>query len=299
MEFNNNPNESNLNKIYALLNSAFRSSFSPTMQYEFRNLFRKGNLNHVYFASEGDEIASHLAYNTVELVTGGEVYKIAFLGAVATSEKFRKRGIATTLLKMAENSMIGENVDLCIISGDLPIYKDNGYESFGKSFRFNIRESENRFEMKPYSNRDFFCVQRIYGEEKIRFNRSESDFKELIETYETVKRIGESSLKIAQIGQTYLSEENDIYFTLRGNFSSVLEYSGNREAVLTALEMNCHENHRELRLDVPENDHEFLQALEKRGYSCSEQFSLPPFHTMKDFSSRGIPQIPLPGLNFV
>jgi len=293
------PDFSDLEKIYKLINDVFRSEFSPTMQYEFSNLFSEYNLDNIFYSKENEIVVSHLAYFPADLHTETGNYKLAFLGAVATHEDFRKMGLASQLLNKAEEKMKDEKTDFCIISGDLPLYIKNGYVKTGKTFSFKIKSLKNDIETIRYNDKYINDILNIYANEKIKFRRSKDFFLNSLGTLDILNLKGEKSLKISQIGLTFLDKNKSCYFVMRGNSKSVLEYAGERNLLLKSLECFCYENNKEIILEIPESDDYFLTVMYNNRYKPEEVHSFPPFHTVKSFNGKILPKMPLPGLNFV
>lgn len=145
------------------------------MADEFPYLYAPANARHWYLAQEGGEVVAIVGAMVWTVILGGAPVLLASVGSVATDEHYRRRGLATRLLHLAESSLREEGVRLLLISGDRPMYLRFGarpvgavdwYElpkAFSKPRSFAVREID--------PARDGAVVARLYRSRSTRFIR--------------------------------------------------------------------------------------------------------------------------------
>ncbi len=127
----------------------------------------------------------------IEIEAYENVFKGAYLYAVATLPEFRGRGIAANILKFAENHCIGNGYDfLCLIPQKeslFEFYKKFGFEKglYVSNARLNILECEaSGFSVVKSS--DYTAALKIYNSNPcLKLTRSADDFLKIQRVYNT------------------------------------------------------------------------------------------------------------------
>jgi predicted N-acetyltransferase YhbS len=296
-------------QVFSVINQVFRSKYDPTMQLEFPLLFDLKNLARVFVAVEEGRVVSHLAYQRTDYLSEGRRVCVGFLGAVATLPEHRGSGIASRLLEMAEEAMHQEGVDLCLISGNRPLYLRQGYEERGVTYEYPLTAQNKSPEVRVrvYTEADLDTVLELYAGEQKLFRREPEDFRRLLDVNPTLKAQGPRSIPISQIGPTFLvyDQETPIaYFILRGSEKYPIEYAGDRLGVLRGLQTLITETGRPSFIWVPQSDDVMLRLLEREGYQIQTRYHFPPYFTAKVLNAAACDEnvwlgMPLPGINYV
>ena len=96
--------------------------------------------NEIYVMEDGGEIVSMLHLNPYQMRIGDSVYQTHYIVAVATDEKYRKRGYMTTLLNHTLNIMKDRNEPFTfLMPAAEAIYKPFGFEFIYTQSRVEIR----------------------------------------------------------------------------------------------------------------------------------------------------------------
>lgn len=161
-----------------------KSIFKPNMAEQFTLLFSKANWKHMFIAIDDGNIVSLVNYYSSLIRIGAVQIKAASIGSVCTNPEYRGRKLASRLLRLAEEQMSRENIQLMIISGAGGIYAEIGASLAGNDYEYLI-ESENleadpAYEIKKYLPDDFHKIKAIYEKEPIRYERTEDEFKSLL-----------------------------------------------------------------------------------------------------------------------
>jgi GNAT superfamily N-acetyltransferase len=156
------------------------SVFSPTMPDKYPFLLSESNLDHMFIALEGDQVVGVITYYVDDLLLGLVKLKLASIGAVSTHPAFRGRGIASTLLLLAEKKMMEEEIDVIVISGDLHIYKQFGADHLSLLARFDLPKVLSEMTITPYQDKDLDAYYEMYCQQAFRYERTKNEFKTLV-----------------------------------------------------------------------------------------------------------------------
>ena len=124
-----------LASITELADAVFMQGRSGAMGDLFPRLFHERNLENLFVFAEAGRVVSHVGMvQRGARIAGCELY-VACMGAVATYEEFRGRGLASQLVQAALDKARADGVDLMLISGDRTLYRRIGAFPVGRDFR--------------------------------------------------------------------------------------------------------------------------------------------------------------------
>lgn len=156
-------------------------TFKPPMFEEFPLLLGKDNMKHMWIAIDNEEVVAVVNFYVTPVILDGATISVASIGAVATAESHRGRGLSTQLLHAAEKQMKLEGVDLILISGDLPHYRRFGADPIGVMVKYQIAKKPSSITRMPYNNTVLTTLYTQYNHLKYRFYRSQTEMGQLIE----------------------------------------------------------------------------------------------------------------------
>ncbi len=120
-----------MGQVSDVADRVFRSARPGHMADEFPHLYDGQNACHWWIAEEAGHIVSIVGAMVWTAVLGGAPVVMASVGSVATDADFRRQGISTRLLLLAESCLRDEGVRLLLISGDGPLYLRFGARPVG------------------------------------------------------------------------------------------------------------------------------------------------------------------------
>ncbi|MBU1144869.1 MAG: GNAT family N-acetyltransferase [Firmicutes bacterium] len=215
-----------------------KSVFKENMEEQFPLLLGKTNLERMFVCVKDKEVVSLVNYYPAHVKLNESHITVGSIGSVCTHQNFRGQKMASTLLILAENQMLKEQIRIAIISGEGGIYHKMGATVVGDVDAFILNKSSveafSHYSLLEYQEKYLKELLSIYNQETIRFVRSESEFSLLI------------------LGQTYpdtfatypnlLIFENEtlvayIIFEMKNNLKSLLvkEYGGSRQAIVETI----------------------------------------------------------------
>ncbi|HAX03163.1 MAG: hypothetical protein A2Y45_07000 [Tenericutes bacterium GWC2_34_14] len=211
--------------------------FKPNMKEQFIRLFHEQNIKHIFVAEDNLHLVSALNYYVSTIKSNRGLFKIASIGAVCTLEAYRGQGITSSLLTMAEEVMIEENIDFCIISGRRGLYQRFGARDVGSIDRYTYNPSskvQKTCGLRPFQEVDEDLMYQIYEKEPIQYLRSKDEFHDLL--------IAQTYPDTYQTYPIYLIEYEgkiEAYVILIDHHDKkelgIKEYAGNRKCIINAL----------------------------------------------------------------
>ncbi len=225
-----------------------------------------------------------------DMIIYGSKLRIGYIGSVCTHPDHRGRGLAGTVLSATINRFHENNVDFILISGDRRLYRDAGSRVVGGLNRFiikksdtsNIQESAVTFEIAK--EKDIKILSAIYEKENLRLVRPLSD-------YEIVLNYGHCAGKPVEfflISSNYLPVAYILITkSLRdGNrfFKRVVEYAGNREAIVLALKKMVDDAPEDTEIEIDIQNGDFLDKLMDWQNIYNEPITKPGTFCIIDFA---------------
>lgn len=102
--------------------------------------------NEIYVIEDGDDIVSMLHLNPYKMRVGNQIYQTHYIVAVATDERYRKRGLMRQLLTHAMQVMAGREEPFAfLMPASEAIYKPFGFE-------FVYEQKQGRVKGKQYTD---------------------------------------------------------------------------------------------------------------------------------------------------
>lgn len=159
-----------------------KSIFKENMAEQFLRLFAKENKDRMFIAADDEgTVKSMLCYYPSTVRLGGAMIRVGCIGSVCTNAQYRGKGLASTLLKNAYRKMEEERICVSVISGGGGIYEASGATLTGAMME--CRASEGRQDeavsIRSITERDFSWMTAMNQAETVRFDRDESEFKDL------------------------------------------------------------------------------------------------------------------------
>lgn len=177
-------NPEDMSAVCELSDQVFRAQRGGHMADEFPHLYHPNNAHHWYIARDGDAIVGIVGAMTWPVVIAGAATRAASIGSVATDPRYRGRGLATTLLQLAEQSLVAESVRLMLISGDRELYGRFGARAIGAVCWYHGDRSDApdpRYDVRPIDPVDDAPqVARLYQSRSTRFVRSLAELRTLL-----------------------------------------------------------------------------------------------------------------------
>jgi len=161
-----------------------RSVFKDNMAEQFAVLFGEQNVGRMFVAVDDARVVAMVNYHFTPVLIGPSTINVASVGSVCTDPAYRGRGLASRLLRLAEEKMIAEGVHVVVISGEGGIYA-----AFGSGFAGDMREASVPLDRLPprgsvatvpYDASYFPAVRRLYDADAVRFVRKDDEFRMLV-----------------------------------------------------------------------------------------------------------------------
>lgn len=233
-----------LDSCLDLVNRVFRTAGkkAPTMRQEFPLLFAPENLDRLRVFVDQGRVVCHVGvlYQTIRI--GACTLPVANIGAVCTEPDLRGKGLATTALESAMETMRRDGRVLMLVSGSRSLYARLGCAAVGRRLTFRARAqdlarlADSAFTVRRRGEGDVAEMIRLHQAELRRYERTESTLRILLPAYEDhgstaaiVERPGErpAAYLVVRHGGPMLWAEPGV--------GRVLEYAGDRQAVAGAL----------------------------------------------------------------
>ncbi len=148
------------------------------MADEFPYLYDHANAHHWYIAVQESAVVSMIGAMVWPATIAGAKTSVASMGSVATDPQWRRKGLSSHLLKLAQDCLVKERVRVALISGDLPLYWRFGARPIGR-VRWYALDPSSSFAGKPSwfvrnidDQADALIVARLYQSRATRFSRT-------------------------------------------------------------------------------------------------------------------------------
>jgi len=225
-----------------------KSVFKENMAEQFTLLFDETNWNHMFIAIDESEIVSLVNYYPSFVRIGECLIKIASIGSVCTKPDFRGQKLATRLLKLAEQQMLKEDIDLVVISGSGGLYTDFGASLAGNVYEYCIENAQlldsEDIKIVLYDKSKLDDLVLIQNQEDIRYLRSRSEFDVLLtaQTYPDTF----ASYPIYLVEKENQSVAYIVGFLpIEGQEFGIKEFAGDRNSIVKAFKLLTKIHHRD------------------------------------------------------
>ncbi|MCY0881376.1 MAG: GNAT family N-acetyltransferase [Firmicutes bacterium] len=212
------------------------------MAEEFPHLYAASNASHWFIAQDRGVIIGAIGSLIWPAMIAGFSTVAAGIGSVATDPHYRRQGVATRLLRLAEHTLKKEGVRLMLISGDLPVYRHFGARPIGRVqwhvLPSSISAASPIYHVRPIDTAcDIPAIARLYQTRSTRWIRRIDEWRMMLKT-QPVTQV-ECGTKIAQIvcrNNTPVSYLIVNHRPFHGRAASRLsEWAGDPSGVLYAL----------------------------------------------------------------
>lgn len=121
-----------------LVDTVFTSGKPGAMFAGFPRLFCESNWDNLWVHADGETVVSHVGMMVRWASLAGCTVRVACVGAVATFESHRGRGLATELFAAAQSKALAEGVDFLLISGGRGLYRRAGAAEVGCDYNVEV-----------------------------------------------------------------------------------------------------------------------------------------------------------------
>ncbi|MBM3263578.1 MAG: GNAT family N-acetyltransferase [candidate division Zixibacteria bacterium] len=195
MEGPRSPAPHEMDSLYDLVNTVFRSGSAGRMENQYPLLFTEENRDHLFVVTDAGRVVAHVGAFTRDISVLGCTLKTMSIGAVATLESYRGAGLATRLMETAIRTGRAEGSSLMLISGSRGLYRRLGTTRAGRYVVFTASRSvlpSGPVEIAPATETDLPALVRLYAHEPVRYIRSVTDFQGALCANWIVDRAGET-----------------------------------------------------------------------------------------------------------
>jgi predicted N-acetyltransferase YhbS len=175
---------SEFESLCTLNNTVFRPNGSGRMELQYPLLFAEDNFDNLLVMVDDGRVVSHVGTLTRDISILGHQLRTISIGAVATYEAYRGRGLATALMDAAIQKGKAEGSALMLISGARGLYQRLGATSAGQYVCYSVPRdalSDGHVKFTLAEDRDLPALIRIYAHEPSRYVRSTKDFQTCVQ----------------------------------------------------------------------------------------------------------------------
>ncbi len=173
-----------LGSIAELADAVFMSGRTGIMGDLFPRLFHRDNLENLFVFSEAGRVVCHVGMIERRARIAACELQVACMGAVATHETCRGRGMASQLVLAALDKARADGVDVVLISGDRTLYRRVGAFPVGCDFqcvadaRVLERAHDPRLRVRGAFPGDLSACSAAYDAKPVRFVRPMREWKD-------------------------------------------------------------------------------------------------------------------------
>ncbi len=249
--------------LCTLVNTVFRSDGAGHMEDQYPLLFASENFDQLFVMVDDGVVVSHVGALTRDISVLGCRMSTMSIGAVATYESHRGRGLATQLMEEAVRKAVEQDAVLMPISGGRGLYTRLGAKRIGQYAIYTIprdtlpagngatpgddvptgegpaagETAVGDSDIRPADAEDLHEMTRLYAEEPSRYVRSTADFRKAVDAAWICDRDGETvvirkegrSVAYAGIQKRRPDREDE------ARRARLAEIAGSRSALLRAL----------------------------------------------------------------
>ena len=174
-------------EVINLINEVFRTTHGhkPTMMEEFPLLLNKQNIENMTIIKEDNQIVSGVNFVMSIVEIENSKLDIASIGAVCTKKGYEHRGYSSEILDHVEEKIIDKGADIMLISGDRSLYtrrKCSKVKNFNKVKIQPLCILTDVISILDYEEKYLDEMYDLYNESSIKYVRSKSDFKTLLQS---------------------------------------------------------------------------------------------------------------------
>ena len=184
-----------------LVNTVFRGDGVGRMEEQYPLLFAPENYDHLLVMVDDGVVVSHVGALTRDISVLGCRMSTMSIGAVATYESHRGRGLATRLMEAAVRKAVEQDAVLMPISGGRGLYTRLGAKRIGQYALYTIPRDTlpagddpvvGETDIRRAEAEDLHEMTRLYAEEPSRYVRSTADLRTAVDAEWICDRDGET-----------------------------------------------------------------------------------------------------------
>ncbi|NIA12431.1 MAG: GNAT family N-acetyltransferase [Nitrospiraceae bacterium] len=254
-----------------LVDAVFMSGRAGAMFGVYPQYFSEANNENHFVFVDGGRVVSHFGMDQRDVSIAGCRLRVGCVGAVATYEEYRGKGLATRLFDATRDKAIADGVDFLLISGGRGLYRRAGAADVGcdamtvLSGECAARLPGREAELRKLSAADLAGCAAAYDRKPTRFVRPEGDWTSLLESGKAMGR--GADVTVVCDGGTCLG-----YFALsktkEDGVLRVDEFAGEPDVLVGALaQLMAQRDCRGLEMRLQVGDAELRALIEAAGAS--------------------------------
>ena len=187
--------------LCTLVNTVFRGDGVGRMEEQYPLLFAPENYDHLLVMVDDGVVVSHVGALTRDISVLGCRMSTMSIGAVATYESHRGRGLATRLMEAAVRKAVEQDAVLMPISGGRGLYTRLGAKRIGQYALYTVPRDTlpagddpvvGETDIRRAEAEDLHEMTRLYAEEPSRYVRSTADLRTAVDAEWICDRDGET-----------------------------------------------------------------------------------------------------------
>ena len=269
--------------LCTLVNTVFRGDGMGRMEEQYPLLFAPENYDHLLVMVDDGVVVSHVGALTRDISVLGCRMSTMSIGAVATYESHRGRGLATRLMEAAVRKAVEQDAVLMPISGGRGLYTRLGAKRIGQYALYTVPRDTlpagddpvvGETDIRRAEAEDLHEMTRLYAEEPSRYVRSSADLRTAVDAEWICDRDGETVVireggrVVAYAGvQKRRPDRED-----EARRARLAEIAGSRSALLRALPALYDRYGVDyIEIVTGASDHELASLLRPHGVSAAPQ----------------------------
>lgn len=230
------PHAHEMESLGRLVDAVFHSSRPGDMAYFFPTLFCEENRRRLVVAVDDGEVVCHVGLVERWASIAGCTLRVGLIGAVATYDSHRGRGLATELFQRACDNATADGCDFLMISGGRGLYRRAGAADVGLDYDCRITAAQaaeladGRVCAGPFAQSDVPFLVAAYGRKTAWYVRTSEDWRWFVERLVCMCRRSDCHI-VRRDGATcgYLVGSAD------EKVVRIFEYAGEETALAAAL----------------------------------------------------------------
>ncbi len=274
--------------LCTLVNTVFRSDGAGRMEEQYPLLFASENFDQLFVMADDGVVVSHVGALTRDISVLGCRMSTMSIGAVATYESHRGRGLATRLMEAAVRKAVEQDAVLMPISGGRGLYTRLGAKRIGQYAVFTVPRdalpagegpaaggtAAGDSDIRQAEPEDLHEMTRLYAEEPSRYVRSTADLRMAVDAAWICDRDGETvvireegrSVAYAGIQKRRPNREDE------ASRARLAEIAGSRSALVRTLpRFYDRYNVDSLEIVITASDNELAALLRPHGVTAAPQ----------------------------
>lgn len=268
-------------KLIRSLNSVYRPMEDPLegMALEFPHLFSEENIHNTYYIEEdGIPVSQASVYEWTCFLNGASISVIS-LGSVSTLETYRHRGLSTKIIRRIMEDKTDHGFSLMLVSGDIELYTKLNCVKAGLVFSTIVNSGP--------INGSWDCVKvsasdrlnhtdnyhTIYSREPYRYLRT-PELSSLLINALWFKRLTHKMDLFEISREGVILSYVVVYSSISDKKGSVMEYAGDRGAILDCLPVIAQNMGWEsVKMHVHPDDFSFIQLIQENSLTMESEAS--------------------------